>query len=244
MLYWCCGLARAVLGWAIVSVLLGLGFTFFSGAVEAWLVDALHATDTPAASRPSSAAGRSSAGIAMLAGSVLGGVIAQATNLGVPFLMRAAILLVMFVVACGDARPGLHAAIARGPLQRATHRAPRVDPARTAAIRRCAGSCSARRSSRASASTSSTRCSPTCWSCTETNTAYTVAGLAAALLSGAQMLGGAMAPWVRKLFHRRTSTLLLSAVTSAIVLIGLGLVHNFWFAVESGRSLGHRLRNR
>ena len=30
--------------WALVSVLLGLGFTFFSGATEAWLVDALHAT--------------------------------------------------------------------------------------------------------------------------------------------------------------------------------------------------------
>ena len=30
--------------WAVVSVLLGLGFTFFSGAVDAWLVDALRAT--------------------------------------------------------------------------------------------------------------------------------------------------------------------------------------------------------
>src|SRR5262249_28863474 len=27
--------------WAVVSVLLGLGFTFFSGATEAWLVDGL-----------------------------------------------------------------------------------------------------------------------------------------------------------------------------------------------------------
>ncbi|CAN5900652.1 hypothetical protein BH20GEM1_BH20GEM1_01600 [soil metagenome] len=27
--------------WALASALLGLGFTFFSGAVEAWLVDAL-----------------------------------------------------------------------------------------------------------------------------------------------------------------------------------------------------------
>src|ERR671919_2961387 len=27
--------------WALVSALLGLGFTFFSGAVQAWLVDAL-----------------------------------------------------------------------------------------------------------------------------------------------------------------------------------------------------------
>ena len=28
-------------GWALSSMLLGLGFTFFSGAMEAWLVDAL-----------------------------------------------------------------------------------------------------------------------------------------------------------------------------------------------------------
>ena len=30
--------------WALASLVLGLGFTFFSGAVEAWLVDALTAT--------------------------------------------------------------------------------------------------------------------------------------------------------------------------------------------------------
>src|SRR4051812_44991542 len=30
--------------WALSSVLIGLGFTFFSGATEAWLVDALHFT--------------------------------------------------------------------------------------------------------------------------------------------------------------------------------------------------------
>lgn len=30
--------------WAVTSTALGLGFTFFSGAVEAWLVDALTAT--------------------------------------------------------------------------------------------------------------------------------------------------------------------------------------------------------
>ncbi len=29
--------------WALASVVLGLGFTFFSGAVQAWLVDALRA---------------------------------------------------------------------------------------------------------------------------------------------------------------------------------------------------------
>lgn len=29
-------------GWAVSSAVIGLGFTFFSGAVEAWLVDAVH----------------------------------------------------------------------------------------------------------------------------------------------------------------------------------------------------------
>ena len=29
-------------GWAVASLCIGLGFSFFSGAVEAWLVDALH----------------------------------------------------------------------------------------------------------------------------------------------------------------------------------------------------------
>ncbi len=32
-------------GWALASAFLGLGFTFFSGAVEAWLVDALEASN-------------------------------------------------------------------------------------------------------------------------------------------------------------------------------------------------------
>ena len=41
--------------WAAASALLGLGFTFFSGATEAWLVDALRATHSRAASRRSSA---------------------------------------------------------------------------------------------------------------------------------------------------------------------------------------------
>jgi len=42
-LYWLLWVMNAPFWpWAIVSILLGLGFTFFSGAVEAWLVDALH----------------------------------------------------------------------------------------------------------------------------------------------------------------------------------------------------------
>ena len=87
-------------GWALASILLGLGFTFFSGATEAWLVDALDATGFARRSRVTSSAGpRSVGGAAMLVGSVAGGFIAQATNLGVPYIVRAAMLGVTLVVA-------------------------------------------------------------------------------------------------------------------------------------------------
>ena len=86
--------------WAVVSVLLGLGFTFFSGAVEAWLVDALHYAGYEGTLEAVFGRGQMVAGVAMLGGSVRGGVIAQATYLGVPFLLRVGVLLAMFVVAC------------------------------------------------------------------------------------------------------------------------------------------------
>src|SRR5690606_38018375 len=67
--------------WAVSSALLGLGFTFFSGAVEAWLVDAL--TDSGyfeggGVLETVLARGEIVEGAAMLGGSVAGGLIAQA----------------------------------------------------------------------------------------------------------------------------------------------------------------------
>src|SRR6266540_140531 len=85
--------------WAIVSMLLGLGFTFFSGAVEAWLVDALHFAEYEGDLEAVLGRGQMISGAAMLGGSVLGGVIAQVTSLGVPFLMRVGVLLAMFAIA-------------------------------------------------------------------------------------------------------------------------------------------------
>lgn len=86
-------------GWAVSSMLLGLGFTFFSGATEAWLVDALRATDFKGQLESVFAKGQIVGGVAMLTGSILGGVLAQATNLGVPYMVRSAVLLLSFVVA-------------------------------------------------------------------------------------------------------------------------------------------------
>ena len=87
--------------WAVVSMLLGLGFTFFSGAVEAWLVDALTATGyTGRAGDGLRRAARSSPAPAMLDGSVAGGFIAAADQPGGRrSCFAASILIVMFAVA-------------------------------------------------------------------------------------------------------------------------------------------------
>ena len=89
----------AAAGWAIASILLGLGFTFFSGATDAWLVDALKATGFTGALEGVFARAQVISGAAMLGGTVLGGIVAQATNLGVPYLLRAGMLGITFVVA-------------------------------------------------------------------------------------------------------------------------------------------------
>ena len=81
-------LHSAFVWWAIVSVLLGLGFTFFSGATEAWLVDALTATRFDGQLEGVFARGQVVTGVMILSGSVAGGYLAQLTNLGVPYLVR------------------------------------------------------------------------------------------------------------------------------------------------------------
>ena len=88
--------------WAVSSMLLGLGFTFFSGAVEAWLVDALTFTGylrEGGKLETVLAKGEIVVGVAMLGGSVAGGVIAQATNLGVPYILRSVVLVGAFACA-------------------------------------------------------------------------------------------------------------------------------------------------
>ena len=86
-------------GWAIASILLGLGFTFFSGATEAWLVDALAFSGYKESLESVMARGQVVGGAAMLAGSVAGGIIAQVTNLGVPYIIRSVCLGLTLVAA-------------------------------------------------------------------------------------------------------------------------------------------------
>ncbi|MCR2810807.1 MULTISPECIES: MFS transporter [unclassified Microbacterium] len=217
--------------WAIVSVLLGLGFTFFSGAVDAWLVDALRATGYRGSLETVFGRAQIVGGIAMLAGSVLGGVIAQVTDLGVPFLVRAGVLVVTLVVAALLMHDiGFEPERGENPLQ-ATRTVFR------ASITYGLGNAPVRWLMLASPFTAGVgiyvfyALQPYLLELWGDDEAYTVAGLAAALLSGAAIVGGALAPWVRRLFRRRTSSIVLATVASAVVLLGLGVVRSFWAAI-------------
>jgi MFS family permease len=61
--------------------------------------------------------------------------------------------------------------------------------------------------------------------------AYSIAGLAAAIIAGAQIAGGMVAPQLRRLFRNRTSALLTGLVIEVGLLALLGLTTAFWVAV-------------
>ncbi len=61
--------------------------------------------------------------------------------------------------------------------------------------------------------------------------AYSIAGLAAAIVAGSQIVGGILAPRVRRLFRKRTTVLILAAALGVVLLLVLGFVPNFWVAL-------------
>ena len=217
--------------WAVVSLLLGLGFTFFSGAVEAWLVDALTATGYTGRLETVFGRGQIVTGAGMLGGSVAGGFIAQQVSLGAPFVLRAAILVVMFVAAFR--------------LMHDVGFTPEKGGRPLAEMRKIASN----------SIDYGWRVPPVKWLMVEAlftggvgiyafyalqpyllelygdPTAYEIAGLAAAIVAGAQMLGGWAAPWIRGLFHRRTSALILMAGLSTLSLVLIGAIENFWAVI-------------
>jgi MFS family permease len=220
-------LEAAFIGWAVASLLLGLGFTFFSGATEAWLVDALNATGFGGNLETVLGRGQAVAGAAMLTGSVLGGVLAQVTNLGVPYLVRAGLLGLALVVAF--------------LLMRDLGFQPRRDVSTRTALRDVTRG----------AVDGGLRNPPVRWLMLAAPftagigfyafyamqpyllqlygdpNAYSIAGLAAAIVAGAQILGGMSVPWVRRFFQRRTDILLLGLGLNSLILVLLGAVGTF-----------------
>ena len=207
----------------MASILLGLGFTFFSGAVEAWLVDALAATGFDGDLESVFGRGQIVSGAAMLTGSVAGGLIAQATDLGVPFLVRAGVLAVMFVVAF-RLMHDVGFTPEKGQRPVAEMRKITSDSIdygwRVPAVKWLMLS---------SLFTGGVgiyafyALQPYLLELYGDPEAYTVAGLVAAIVAGAQILGGIAAPRIRRLFHRRTTALIgMSTVgVGALALIGV-----------------------
>lgn len=87
-----------VIPFALVSVAMGLGFTFYSGAMEAWLVDALVVTGFDGGLDGVFARGQQLTGAAMLVGTVGGGLLGQ-LDLAWPYVFRSVLLALVFLVA-------------------------------------------------------------------------------------------------------------------------------------------------
>ncbi len=83
---------------AVISVFMGLGFTFYSGALEAWLVDGLNSVGGGDRLDHVFARGNQVSGSAMFVGTVVGGFLGQ-LDLAVPFIGRALLLAAVFVIA-------------------------------------------------------------------------------------------------------------------------------------------------
>ncbi|MFT3917429.1 MAG: MFS transporter [Anaeromyxobacteraceae bacterium] len=212
--------------WAASSILLGLGFTFFSGATEAWLVDALRATGYPGRLDAAFARGQVAQGAGMLAGSVLGGVIAQATSVGVPYALRAALLVVTFAVAHRSMRdlgftpaPGTVRGAIGVVLRASAAQGLRRPPIRWVMLAgMVAGGVPIFGFYAAQPYLLALRGEPR---------SFAVAGLAAGLVAVGQIAGPALAPALLRVFPRRTDVLLASTVASAALLAGMWLATSF-----------------
>jgi MFS family permease len=231
---WMWYLSAPFWAWALASALLGLGFTFFSGAVQAWLVDALSVSgyfQNGGQLETVLARGEIVEGAAMLVGSVAGGVIAQATNLGVPYVLRALVLSVTFGLAfvlmrdigftpardkrlAEEVRSILRGAIGYGlgnrPVRWIMLEAPLTGGVMIYAFYAM---------------------QPYLLQLYGDERAYATAGLAAAIVAGAQIAGGLLVPRLGRVFRRRTSVLMAGTVLGASALAFIGLVPRFWIAV-------------
>jgi MFS family permease len=213
--------------WALASALLGLGFTFFSGATEAWLVDGLTASGYAGTLESAFAKGQVATGAAMLAGTVAGGVLAQQTNLGVPYAVRAALLVATFAVAwramhdVGFApapRTSVTAKM-RDILGASLHHGLGNPPVRWLML--------AAPFSLGVSVYGFYAVQPYLLQLYGDHDSYAIAGLAAALVAGTQMAGGALAPVVARTFRRRTSALLATTLATVVVLALTGLLPTF-----------------
>ncbi len=218
-------------GWAVASALIGLGFTFFSGATEAWLVDALAFSGFKDQLESVFARGQIVGGAAMLTGSVAGGLIAQATNLGVPYIVRsillgltlAAAFLLMKDLGFSPDRSTTPLVEMRKVVRASVDNGWRNRPVRwlmLAAL--CAGGVNI---------FAFYALQPYLLELYGDPHAFGIAGLAAAVIAGTEMVAGALALRVRRLVARRTHALIMASLLGVASLALLGWSPKFGPAV-------------
>ena len=216
--------------WAIASVVLGLGFTFFSGALDAWLVDSLKHAGYDDDLDPIFAKGQIINGAAMLAGTIAGGFIAQATNFGVPYLVRSGLQLLSLFVALAIMKE-----IAFEPSQ--TPLVTQVKTLGRAALAYGLRNRPVRWTLLAAPFYLGTgiygfyAAQPYLLELYGDPQAIGIAGIAAAGIAATQVAGGFAVPFIRRRFRRRTHILLACAVLTAVSLALIGLVQNFYVVV-------------
>lgn len=219
------------IAWAGASALLGLGFTFFSGAVEAWLVDAMQSVGFKGELESVFGKGQIVSGVAMLSGSIAGGAIAQVTSLGVPYIVRAVILGILFVVAYMAMKD-----LGFSPDKTQKPFAAMKFIARSS-VKYGLRQPSVRWIMLAAPFTASVgfyifyALQPYLLELYGDEKAYGIAGLAAAIVAGAQIVGGLLAARIRGLFKKRTSALVAVLFATIVIVLGLGAITQFWAAI-------------
>jgi MFS family permease len=213
------------------SIVLGIGFSFYSGAVEAWLVDALEATGFEGQLDHVFARGSIVSGFAMLIGTVGGGVLGE-FDLSWPFLARCALLTAVFAVAFKS----MHDI---GFVSRATGLS--AMPTEMSRVLRASLHYGwGRRSVRLLMIASFVQGGFLMWGFYAWQPYFLellgrdaawVAGAVAALIAGATILGNYLVEYFTRFCGKRTTLLLWASGVTAVAAAGVGVVGTFWAAV-------------
>jgi MFS family permease len=227
---WLWAISGPLWAWVIVSALLGLGYTFFSGATEAWLVDALAATEGDGDLEGIFGRAAVVGGAAMLVGSVGGGALAQ-LGFAVPYALRSVLLVVTFVLAWR----WMHD-IGFEP-QRSTGIRKEVRKIATASVDQGLRN----RPVRLIMLSAPFSFGVGMWAFYafqphlldlygDPNAAW-IAGTAAAVFAGARMVGGLLASFTTRGFSNRSSVLAVAILVQAMGLVIVGVTGDFWVAL-------------
>jgi MFS family permease len=228
---WLAAVGAGVVAFSVVSVLMGLGFTFYSGAMEAWLVDGAQGLGYDGGFDRIFSRSQIVSGAAMLTGTIGGGLLGQ-IDLAIPFIVRAGFLIVLLVMAwSGMHDVGFEAR--RVPFNEIPSEAMKVG--RTG-LRFGWG----HRSLRLLMVSAAIQNGFFMWAWYAwqpyflellENDAVWVAGVVAAILAISMMVGNALVEVVTRWCGRRTTLLLWSGVGFSVAMIGVGAVEDFPLAL-------------